>query len=227
MNKQIIFILTVLIFIINCGKKQDKTNIASQKEKQEELSTPKQSPLKDIPEETKPVEPIQEKKEIPKQSQKIDKPEKISGKEYSVQELWANYRESREKSKIAFNNSEFHQAIIHLKQTAKYAGLLERDDLKAWQYNNIGYYSTLEFKGLTNYDFRLQKLRTFKKKEARDTYLAETKEIFQKNLKILTDAEIFLEEAYKIDKNYNDKNRTDKIYSNLKFIDWVKNFLEN
>ena len=99
--------------------------------------------------------------------------------------------------------------------------------MTAWQYNNIGYYSIQEFKGRTNYDFRLYKLRTLIKKEVKEKFQAETKVIFKKHLKILTDAQIYLEKAYKIDENYNEQNRTDKIYNNLKFIDWVENFLTN
>ncbi|MFP4546862.1 MAG: hypothetical protein ACLFQM_01935 [Fidelibacterota bacterium] len=145
----------------------------------------------------------------------------------ATSQLWQKYRTFREESKKAFNNSEFQEAITNLKLAAKYAQQLGRDDLVAWQYNNIAYYSILEFKGLTNYDYRLHQLRTIDNPDKKEEYLEETKTIFRKNLKILTDAEEFLEKAYKIDENYNDQNRTDKIYSNLKFIDWVKNFIKH
>ncbi|MBN2282040.1 MAG: hypothetical protein JXQ65_15765 [Candidatus Marinimicrobia bacterium] len=141
--------------------------------------------------------------------------------------LWQKYREAREKSKEALSNSEFHQALDHLKAAAIYAEKLDRGDLAAWQYNNIGYYSIQEFKGVTNYDYRMHHLRSISDKNQKEQYLSETKKIFSKNINLLTTAESYLKNALKIDEHYHDQDRTEKINSNLNFIIWVNNFLTN
>ncbi len=202
-------------------------------EKPKEQSTP--APEKTTPDKITPQDTINRLK--PQMEEDSIKKEKVpEDSVWTAQEeiettatsqLWQKYRKFREESKKAFNNSEFQEAITNLKLAAKYAQQLGRDDLVAWQYNNIAYYSILEFKGVTNYDYRLHQLRSIDDPEKKEKYLEETKTVFQKNLKILTDAEEFLEKAYKIDENYKDQNRTDKIYSNLKFIDWVKNFIKH
>jgi hypothetical protein len=219
MKKTSLITIIILIFLWSCGKKEKEKPAVPDTVVTE--TTVKDTTIK--PAETDTLKQA----ETPPQNPVPPEPAPQPAEDLSVMELWEKYREFREASKVALNNSEFQQALTNLKLAAKYASQLERDDLAAWQYNNIGYYSILEFKGRTNYDFRIHNLRTFTNQKERDAYLEETKKIFKENLKILTDAETYLEKAYEIDKKYDDQNRTDKIYSNLKYIDWVKNFLNN
>ncbi len=214
-----IIILLVAVLCFQCQQQKDHPAPAKKEAAQ---TQPKQQDT------TKQNEPTQKQDTITTRVEQED-PLPVSSKseESATSKLWEKYRKFREDSKKAFNNSKFQEAITNLKLAAKYARQLDREDLVAWQYNNIAYYSILEFKGLTNYDYRLHQLRSIKDPDRKEKYIEETKDIFRKNLKILTDAEEFLEKAYKIDENYKDQNRTDKIYSNLKFIDWVKNFTKN
>lgn len=229
MKKSILSTLLILLFIIGCSKEKTRENKAEKvtpPEKTVEVKEPVKAEKKHKSEENKPLAKLPVKDTVTTPPQKVTE-EKKSKEELTVQELWQKYREHREASKAAFNNSEFQQTIKNLKLAGQYAIQLQREDLAAWQYNNIGYYSILEFKGRTNYDFRTNQLRRITNEKEKQKYLEETKQLFNENMKILTDAQVYLEKAYKIDEKFDEQSRTDKIYSNLQFIDWVNNFLRN
>ena len=229
MRKLLLLFFCLITMVYFCGKKQEEPKAIEQKtgpntiEKLILKDTIKPVPQHEKSEEQKQIE----QEQIATAKIKTNRETKKSAKEISTTQLWQKYKKSRESSKEAFNNSEFQQAIDNLITTANYAEKLDRNDLAAWQYNNIGYYSILEFKGKTNYDYRLHQLRSIKDKEETNTYRTETKKIFNDNIKILTDAEKHLKKALEIDANYTEKNRTEKINNNIKFIEWVKNFLKN
>jgi hypothetical protein len=219
MKKVIIFTIFTLFLINYCNKKQqDQPVVVKETTQNTVITSPDTIKAEAAPPDTieqSPAEPAPAQPEVKKTEEEL-----------TTADLWDKYRKFREDSKTAFNNSEFQQAIANLKMSAKYAKQLGRNDLVAWQYNNIGYYSILEFKGLTNYDYRMHQLRTIKDDDERKKYSQKTKELFRKHIKILNDAQVYLEQAYEIDQNYKVSNRTEKIFSNLKFIDWIKNFVK-
>jgi len=229
MKKLSILILCLITTFYFCGKNKEEQSVKEinlkPQPKVEVIPQTKVEPVSEPTktEETKQVDP--EKKQVEKIIEKTT--DNISEKEITSAQLWQKYRESREASKEALNNSQFQQAIDRLKVAAINAEKLDRGDLAAWQYNNIGYYSILEFKGITNYDYRLHQLRAITEKEANKQYLADTKKVFNDNIKILRDAKIHLERALEIDASYTEKNRTEKIKSNLQFINWIENFIKN
>jgi len=139
--------------------------------------------------------------------------------------LWKRYYAARSRSKEALTDNDFPLARQHLSTAAKYAKALNRRDIAAWQLNNMGYYAIQQFKQETNYQQRTKKIENMPPGYPKKVFILETKQIFKDHLNLLRKANTYLEEAYELDSQYNDDERTQKIYSNLKFVDWVFNFV--
>jgi len=142
----------------------------------------------------------------------------------TVEQMWQDFYTAKDSVNAALNRGDFAAVRDFLKQAAFHALEVSRPDIAAWQLNNIGYYSIVEFKQKTNYDHRMRTIENMRRGPEKIVYLKETKEIFREHLPTLLDAAGYLEEAYELDKDFNDADRSHKIYSNLAFIDWVRNF---
>jgi hypothetical protein len=143
----------------------------------------------------------------------------------AITQLWAEFYAARDSAEAARERRDIIKVIAVLQIASSKALSLNRKDLAAWQLNNMGYYSIEEFKKRTDYTFRQNTIEKMRRGPEKLVYIKETKHIFQENLSLLTEATKFLEEAYEMDKDLNDDDRTQKIYSNLAFIDWVSNFI--
>ena len=115
---------------------------------------------------------------------KVEKAKEDVKEKLSKTELWVKYNEAKAKLEDARNLVE---KIDAYEEKALYAAKLQRDDIVAWQYNNIGY-----------------------------SYILMYQESPEKEL--LIKAKKYLDKAKDIDKNLNDKRRTEKIDKNLNFI---------
>lgn len=147
-----------------------------------------------------------------------------SGANRTVQQMWNDFYAAKDSVDSALVRSDF-QAVKHfLKKAAFHAVEVSRKDIAAWQLNNIGYYSIVEFKRKTDYDQRIRTIENMRRGPEKIVYIKETKELFKQHLPLLLEASQYLEEAYELDKDFNDEECTEKIYSNLAFIDWVRNF---
>jgi len=142
-------------------------------------------------------------------------------------QLWADFYAARDSAEAARDRRDITTVTAALAKASRAAISLNRKDLAAWQLNNIGYYSIEEFKERTNYTSRLRAIENMRRGSQRDLYIKETKRIFRDNLDLLTEATKHLEEAYELDKDLSDYERTQKIYSNLTFIDWVRNYVKS
>jgi len=142
----------------------------------------------------------------------------------TVQQMWNDFYAAKDSVDSALSRSDFLMVRSFLKKAAFHALEVSRDDIAAWQLNNIGYYSIEEFKRKTDYNLRMRNIENMRRGPEKIVYIKKTKEIFKDHLLILLDATSFLEEAYELDKDFNDNDRTTKIYSNLTYIDWVRNF---
>ena len=87
--------------------------------------------------------------------------------------LWRNYRDAKNKVKKAEASKKYDAQEKYLLQAAKYANLLDRSDIEAWQYNNAGYTLIKKFKAETNYYEKMKKLNSLIYKSEIDTYRAE------------------------------------------------------
>lgn len=164
---------------------------------------------------------IQKTTEQPKSSHPNDQPEEPA----AVPQLWAEFYAARDSAEAARARRDIATVTSALLRSSRIALSLNRKDLAAWQLNNIGYYSIEEFKKQTDYNSRLRAIDKMRRGPQKELYIKETKRIFRDNLFLLTEATKHLEEAYELDKDLNDDDRTQKIYSNLAFIDWVQNFV--
>lgn len=142
----------------------------------------------------------------------------------TVKQIWNDFYTAKDSADSALARSDFPAVKNFLKKAAFHAVEVSRNDIAAWQLNNIGYYSIVEFKQKTDYDQRLRTIENMRRGPEKIVYIRETKELFKEHLPLLLEAAKYLEDAYELDKDFNDEDRTQKIYSNLAFIDWVRNF---
>ena len=142
----------------------------------------------------------------------------------TVQQMWNDFYTAKNSVDSALSRLDYLMVKSFLKKAAFHALEVSREDIAAWQLNNIGYYSIEEFKQKTDYNLRMRTIENMRRGPEKIVYIKKTKEIFKKHLPLLLDASGYLEEAYELDKDFNDNDRTNKIYSNLAYIDWVRNF---
>jgi hypothetical protein len=145
----------------------------------------------------------------------------------TVQDRWDDFRAAKDSVDSALARNDFQTTKLALLKAAQYALELNRKDIAAWQLNNIGYYSIEEFKKRTDYSSRMKTIEAMRRGPEKFVYTKETKQLFRQNLPLLIEATKYLEEAYELDKEYDDNSRTRKIYSNLTFIDWIRNFVND
>ncbi len=145
----------------------------------------------------------------------------------TVQEMWEDFRAAKDSVDSARARNDFDATILALLKAAHHANELDRDDIVAWQLNNIGFYSIEEFKKRTDYPNRMRTIESMRRGPEKIVYIKETKRLFKENLSLLIEGTKHLEEAYELDKNLDDNDRTQKIYSNLKYIDWIRNFVNS
>lgn len=145
----------------------------------------------------------------------------------TVHDRWNDFRAAKDSVDSALARNDFQTTKLALLRAAQYALELDHKDIAAWQLNNIGYYSIEEFKKRTDYSSRMKTIESMRRGPKKIVYTKETKKLFKQNLSLLIEATKYLEEAYELDKEYDDNCRTRKIYSNLTFIDWVRIFVNN
>ncbi|MCK4641593.1 MAG: hypothetical protein KAU06_09650 [Candidatus Marinimicrobia bacterium] len=145
----------------------------------------------------------------------------------TVQEMWEDFRAAKDSVDSARARNDFDATILALLKAAHHAKELNRDDIVAWQLNNIGFYSIDEFKKRTDYTVRMRNIESMRRGPEKTVYIKETKRLFKENLSLLIEGTKHLEEAYEVDKNLDDNDRTQKIYSNLIYIDWIRNFVNS
>ena len=225
-----ILIITLIIFVVfGCGKKE-KTSDSFKKILKMEEERLKEEKKKEIG--------IEPEKEIVQQEQVIEEepikeevipPVKQVSKvksDISVTEMWSGYKDSKANLEIAKKQNNFEQIIASLIDATKYAKLLERDDIAAWQLNNIGFFSIEEFKNTTNYFERMKQINTMAVGDEKKRYLKSTKDVLKQEFSTLRVAKKVLIEAKEIDAKLNDQNRTKIIQNNLDFINEIQRFIE-
>ncbi len=142
-------------------------------------------------------------------------------------ELWNAYNEAKSQLETAKEQNDIDGILASLHKTTQYSKELNRDDIAAWQLNNIGYYSIEEFKSRVNYDTRMNRLNQMPSGEEKKNYYIETKELINKEFPLLKNALPYLKEAEKIDEEMDNENRTNIIKNNIQFIEFVsKNYIE-
>ena len=144
----------------------------------------------------------------------------------SEAELWNKYREAKDNLEAHRAANDYPAQIEDLKITARCANLLNKPDIEAWQFNNMGYFTILEFKRLAEYHERINRIETMKGGKAKTEFTNETRQRFADYFYLLESAERYLNKAKRIDKNLNDMNRTKMILNNKKFVDSIKRFIE-
>jgi len=165
--------------------------------------------------------------QIPKSSEPQTSSIGQSATSIPASQLWAEYYAARDSAEAARSRGDIAAVTAALVKASRAAIGLNRKDLAAWQLNNIGYYSIEEFKERTDYTSRLSATENIRRGPQKDLYIKETKRIFRDNLYLLMDVTKYLEEAYEMDKDLDDDERTQKIYSNLTFVDWVRNYVNS
>ena len=145
-----------------------------------------------------------------------------SGK--SISELWSTYKKAKDDVNKALDKNDIAAVVSNLALAGECALQLGRMDIAAWQFNNVGHYSIMEFKRRTGYDQRLQKLATMPAGNAKTGYQLATKDLFFREFPVLENAQNYLVQAQIIDDELEQSRRTGAIQSNIDYIEWIKNF---
>ncbi|MCG2715227.1 MAG: hypothetical protein L6422_02900 [Candidatus Marinimicrobia bacterium] len=198
---QILLIIVVTIIFTNCTQQQKRQK--NQKDQQ--------------------AEQIDSTAAVPKPL--VFTPDTSESLNRAVQEMWEDFRAAKDSVDSSRARNDFNATILALLKAAHHAKELDRDDIVAWQLNNIGFYSIEEFKKRTDYTNRMSNIESMRRGPEKIVYIKETKRLFKENLSLLIEGTKHLEEAYELDKNLDDNDRTQKIYSNLKYTDWIRNFV--
>lgn len=143
----------------------------------------------------------------------------------SISGLWNTYKLAKEEANKAIEKGDIDKIIMHLNIAGESAIELGRDDIAAWQFNNIGHYSIEEFKKRTGYDDRIRAMATMPSGKDKSDYIKKTKDFFRQEISLLDQAESSLNRAQIIDDELEKSRRTEVIERNLDFINWVKEFL--
>lgn len=143
----------------------------------------------------------------------------------SIAQLWTEYNNAKNKAQEALAENNIESVINNLRIAGECALELGRPGIAAWQFNNIGNYSIIEFKRVTGYNEKINGLNESSANPGKEILLAETKLIFKKHIKLLEVAEKYLEKAQIIDDELEESSRTGIIQSNAEFIEWVKEFI--
>ena len=230
--KKLLIVSIIMLLFINCQKKQENSveNIAVSDTKTVEITQKVDS----IKTEQQPEEKIQTSTEkLIKDDDKktLEKLPKVKVTEYSTgisnAELWDNYNKAREEVNYYNENWDFDKLINALKYTAEISQKLQRPDIASWQFNNIGYYSIMEFKRRTDYNSRIKDIEAMPYSEEKLQYIKETKEIFRTEMPLLTSALDNLYDAIELDNLEPDKERQKIINSNINYINSVKDFIND
>jgi len=169
-------------------------------------------------------------KELTNAKQKsVEKLPKIKPTEFSYQmtkaELWDAYNSARVEVNSFKENWDFKGLVNALTRTAEIAQKLERPDIASWQFNNIGYYSIVEFKNRTDYTSRMKDIEVMPYGKEKVQYINETKEILRSEMALLTNAMESLYDAIELDNQAPDMERQKIINSNINFINSIKEFV--
>ncbi len=161
----------------------------------------------------------------------IDIPQKAKPKNsklsnLSKSELWAKYKQARKKAYEYNEKGMLKKAAKELLLSAECAELIDRQDIAAWQYNNVGKQEIDIFKSKTEYDKRMNRIGSMEYGDKKTEYIAKCKKVMSDNINILDRSLGYLEKAKDLDAIKTDNKRLKMIESNIRFIIQLKRFLE-
>lgn len=232
--------IAILVFTLTltfCGKKevkQEETKSNTQiEQKQPEKTT---EPTENKSRETKRDEATPEKSQTSpenktretKRDQEISKePEKGPGlSQMKESDLWQFYNQNKAKAKIAIENNKVDDIVYYFEKAGEAATQLNRPDIAAWQYNNIGYHLIEHFKKETDYDSRLSILNQMPAGKEKTEYHNNLKSLFSKNINNIKNAKSNLIKAKEIDDKLEASNRTNIIANNINFTNYIESFVK-
>ncbi len=223
--KYLITVLLVLMLVLGCSEKQQKSEQNTIAQDETKAVDDNVTADVTIPKEETPVEnpkPVSEEG-IETEPEEVRHNEvKQTETTLSESELWSIYRDARSKVDIAVEDKKWSVVRENLIKTAEAAEQLSREDIAAWQYNNIGYYTIEEFKQVTDYFTIMEQLDQLDFGEEKKIRYKQMITIFSKNLYLLEENKPYLLKAQDIDSTLDDKIRTSRIENNLNFINEIE-----
>jgi len=139
--------------------------------------------------------------------------------------LWRSYRQVKGDIKKAEAADNYQKQVKLLLQAADLANQLERQDIEAWQYNNVGYALIKDFKAKANYYDNMNELDNLVYKSEIEASREKIKAVFSQHLDLLKRAKLYLLRAERIDNDLEKSSRSHTIASNLLFVNQVMNFM--
>jgi hypothetical protein len=140
-------------------------------------------------------------------------------KSYSA---FQEYLSLRNAAKQAETEGNTFNAVSNYLKAAEIASKSADANIQAWQINSAAYSLITQFKKLTNYDEKIQKLTNMQPGKEKIAYQKEFAEILNLQFPLLQEAQSILEKTKDLGGELEAK---DKITSNMDFIAWVKDFI--
>lgn len=161
---------------------------------------------------------------ITEQADSREEPGKTSSTRTEA-DIWNDYNQARENLQTAKTEENFTEIKKYLLLTAGFARELNRDDIEAWQYNNIGFYGIEEFKKKVDYQERIAALETMKPGTEKAEFYRSIVTDFRQESDFLSEIKTYLETARKIDGQLPVSERTEMIANNVGFIEDIQAML--
>ena len=151
----------------------------------------------------------------------------------SVGDAFKKFQTLHDLREIVSAAHDYRQAVRYTVQMLELTITMERKDIQAWQLNNMGWYIISEFKLATKYTASIEQLKLLAPADKKIA-VAALQERCRAQLSSLLLAKTYLTDAWELNQslyptavNKKDlKEQTRAIESNLRFIDWVTNFVQ-
>ena len=224
MKKTGVYLLLLLVFLACQKNKQQAENQEIFQSSQQESETTEPQKLEsttDITDTSTEIEDQSQVEELTPFDQNDAADLSTSG------DLWDAYNQVRNNINIYKDNWDYDNLIKSLDEAAQIAIKLNRPDIAAWQYNNMGYYSILEFKKRTDYASRMNDLQIMPYSEEKKQYIQETRDKLRDEFFLLESARENLYDAMEMNSQSPDKEREKIIDSNVNFINTVSEYINS
>jgi hypothetical protein len=143
---------------------------------------------------------------------------------WTVYEDYTAYKAVKEEASKASDEGNTSVSVAKYKEAATLAAKSATKEIQAWQLNSAAYELIKAFKKNTDYSAKIEQLSGMAPSKEKFATQKDIAVILESNMGLLDEAKGILEEAKALE---GGEGPAEKITSNLDFISWVNQFLED
>jgi len=148
----------------------------------------------------------------------------VQAASWTVYEDYTAYKAVKEAASKASDEGNTTVSVAKYKEAAALAAKSATKEIQAWQLNSAAYELIKAFKKTTDYSAKIEQLSGMTASKEKFATQKEIAANLEANIAPLTEAKAILEEAKALE---GGEGPAEKIASNLDFISWVNQFLED